>query len=82
MEKKRIICISHAFLKKINLSVFEELSKDNNIQITCIAPKFLYINRKKKDDANKIFAEVRSAPENKFQPARITKINLLNRYII
>ena len=47
MEKKRIICIGHAFMKKINLSVFEELSKDNNIQITCIAPKFLYINRKK-----------------------------------
>ena len=47
MEKKRIICISHAFLKKINLSVFEELSKDNNIQITCISPKFLHIDKKK-----------------------------------
>ena len=44
MEKKRIIGISHAFIKKINLSFFEKLSEDNNIQITCIAPKFLYLS--------------------------------------
>ena len=47
MEKKRIICISHAFIKKINLSFIEKLSEDNNIQITCIAPKFLYLGKKK-----------------------------------
>ena len=47
MEKKRIICISHAFIKKINLSVFERLSEDESFHVTCIGPEFININKKK-----------------------------------
>ena len=47
MEKKRIIGISHIFLKKINLSLYEKLSEDKNFQVTCIGPEFRNVNRKK-----------------------------------
>jgi len=37
-----------------------------------------YINKSKPDDRTKYTSEIRSAPENKLQPARITKCLLLN----
>ena len=37
-----------------------------------------YINKSKPDDRTKYTSEIRSAPENKLQPARITKCFLLN----
>ena len=37
----------------------------------------IYTNFKPKDERYKIISEVRSAPENKFQPARITKVVLM-----
>jgi len=46
MEKK-ILAISHAFLKKINLSFYEELSKDKKFKITCLLPENLLYNNKK-----------------------------------
>ena len=47
METKRIISISHTFIKKINLSFFEKLSEDKNFHVTCIGPESHYINKKK-----------------------------------
>ena len=47
MEKKRIICISQSYVKKINFSVFERLSEDKNFQITCIVPEVHYTKGKK-----------------------------------
>ena len=47
MEKKRIIGISHIFIKKINLSLYEKLSEDKNFQVTCIGPEFINANKKK-----------------------------------
>ena len=38
----------------------------------------LYTNLKPKDPRYKIISEIRSAPEDKFQPARITKVVLLD----
>jgi len=47
MKTKRIICISHTFIKKINLSFYQRVSEDKNFKVTCIGPESHYINKKK-----------------------------------
>jgi len=45
--KKKILVISHDFVKKVNIKVYEELQKNKkNIKILCLRPKKLYINKK------------------------------------
>jgi len=48
MQAKRLICISHTFVKKVNLSAFERLAEDKNFQITCIGPEIHCDNEGKK----------------------------------
>ena len=38
--------ISHDFVKKVNIKVYEELRKKKNIDILCVRPKKLYIDNK------------------------------------
>ena len=42
--KKRILIISHDFVKKVNIRIYEELSRQKNIKILCVRPKKLIIN--------------------------------------
>jgi len=39
--------LSHAFVKKINLSFFEALSKKKKYSVTCVCPNKIFINRLK-----------------------------------
>ena len=41
----------------------------------------IYINHKNNDMRYKLISEIRSAPENKFQPARVTKLVLLKEKV-
>ena len=41
-KKKKILAISHTFIKKINLSFYEELGKADKFEISCIVPKKLF----------------------------------------
>ena len=41
-QKKKILAISHTFVKKINLSFYEELAKTDKFQVSCIVPKKIY----------------------------------------
>ena len=45
--KKKIIVLSHACIKKINLSFFEALSKNKEYRIISIIPKYIYSDQKK-----------------------------------
>ena len=42
--EKHIICINHAYIKKINLFLFEKLSGNKNFHVTCVGPEFIKIN--------------------------------------
>ena len=37
-KKYKILVLSHAFLKKINLSFYEQLGKNKNFRISCVVP--------------------------------------------
>ena len=39
MMKKKILVISYDFIKKVNIRVYEELSKYNNLNFICLRPK-------------------------------------------
>ena len=45
MEK--ILVISHDFVKKVNIRVYEELAQKKNIEILCVKPKRLVLDKKK-----------------------------------
>lgn len=44
--KIKILAISHAFIKKINLSFYEELAEKKNFLITCICPRKIFLKNK------------------------------------
>ena len=44
--KRKILVISHDFVKKVNIKVYEELSKVKNLDILCLRPKKLIIKKK------------------------------------
>ena len=44
--KKKILIISHDFVKKVNIKVYEKLDLEKNISILCIRPKKLKIDEK------------------------------------
>ncbi len=44
--KKKILVISHDFVKKVNIRIYEELNKKKNLEILCIRPKKLFSNKK------------------------------------
>ena len=44
--KKRLLIISHDFVKKVNIRIYEELKKKIKIEILCIRPKKLVLNKK------------------------------------
>ena len=44
--KKKILVISHDFVKKVNIKIYEELSKIKNLDILCLRPKKLIIKNK------------------------------------
>ena len=44
--KKKILVISHDFVKKVNIKVYEELGKKKNIILSCVRPKKLFLNGK------------------------------------
>ena len=44
--KKKILVISHDFVKKVNVKVYEKLGLDKNISLMCLRPKKLKINGK------------------------------------
>ena len=56
--KKKIIVLSHACIKKINLSFFETLSKNKNYKIINIIPKYIYSGEKK------VYPDFKKAPKN------------------
>ena len=43
-KKYKILVLSHAFLKKINLSFYEQLGKNKNYKISCVVPTSLINN--------------------------------------
>ena len=45
-KKYKILVLSHAFLKKINLSFYEQLGKNKNYRISCVVPISLINNGK------------------------------------
>ena len=48
MKKKiKILALSHVFVKKINLSFYENLAKNCNLDITCVAPYYIKNSNKK-----------------------------------
>ena len=62
--KKKILVISHDFVKKVNIQVYEELKK-KNIEILCVRPKKLYINNKHiKSDFNQKNCKVKIKEAN------------------
>lgn len=44
--KKKILIISHDFVKKVNIRIYEELNKNKGLKILCVRPKKLYLNKK------------------------------------
>ncbi len=44
--KKRILIISHDFVKKVNIRIYEELNKKRRFEMLCIRPKKLFIDNK------------------------------------
>tara|TARA_B100000989_G_scaffold287705_1_gene257586 strand:- start:1392 stop:2510 length:1119 start_codon:yes stop_codon:yes gene_type:complete len=56
--KRKILVISHDFVKKVNIKIYEKLGLEKNISLMCIRPKKLKINGKnfskdfKKNDSN------------------------------
>lgn len=47
MKKKyKILAISHAFIKKINLSFYNNLAKKKNFNLTCVYPEKIFLNGK------------------------------------
>ena len=44
--KKKILIISHDFVKKVNIKVYEKLGSEKKISILCIRPKKLKIDGK------------------------------------
>lgn len=46
-RKIKIMVLSHAFVKKINLSFFEALSKKKKYSVTCVCPNKIFINHLK-----------------------------------
>ena len=44
--KKKILIISHDFVKKVNIRIYEELNKKKNLEIICVRPKKLFFNGK------------------------------------
>ena len=46
-KKNKILALSHTFVKKINLSFYENLAKNCNLNITCVAPYYIKISNKK-----------------------------------
>ncbi len=46
MKKKKILIISHDFVKKVNIRIYEELNKKKNIKILCVRPKKLIIKNR------------------------------------
>ena len=57
-NKKKIFVLSHACIKKINLSFFDSLSKNKKYKIINIIPKYIYSGEKK------IYPDFRKAPKN------------------
>ena len=60
--KKKILIIGHDFVKKVNIRIYEELNKKKNLDISCVRPNKLFLNKKyiskdfKKENSNiKIF---------------------------
>jgi len=47
MKKKKILALSHTFVKEINLSFYKRLSKSKFFNIICVGPKFVFINNNK-----------------------------------
>lgn len=47
MKRKKILSISHDFVKKVNFRFYEEWSKDKKFKITCLSPTFFYEANKK-----------------------------------
>ena len=48
MMKKKILVISYDFIKKVNIRVYEELSKYNNLNFICLKrylPKPIFCRR-------------------------------------
>ena len=37
--KKKILIISYDFIKKVNIRIYEELSKYQNLDLICLRPK-------------------------------------------
>ncbi len=56
--KKKILIISHDFVKKVNIRIYEELYKKKKLEILCVRPEKLLLNDKfifkdfKKKDSN------------------------------
>ena len=47
MEKKKILAISHTFVKEINLSFYKKLSSIKLFKIICVGPNFIQNKSKK-----------------------------------
>ena len=43
---KKILVISHDFVKKVNIRIYEELSQKKNIKLLCVKPKNLVLDNK------------------------------------
>ena len=43
---KKILVISHDFVKRVNIKIYEELGKNKKINLSCIRPKTLFLNGK------------------------------------
>ncbi len=68
-NKKKILMISHTYIKKINLSLPISLSEDKKVEIICVVPKKIF------QDNNIIY------PDYKIKDIRIKlfQLNLINR---
>ena len=44
--RKKILVISHDLVKKVNIRIYEELSKNKKLELLCIRPKKLFFNKK------------------------------------
>ena len=43
---KKILVISHDFVKKVNIRIYEELSQKKNIELLCVKPQNLVLDKK------------------------------------
>ena len=71
MEKKKILAISHTFVKEINLSFYKKLSSIKLFKIICVGPNFI------QNKSKKIYPDFKL--KNLDNKLNFKKLNLKNR---